>query len=45
VEVLYESLCPDSIYFITRELGSVYADLKDFIDLKLVPFGKASVDR
>ncbi|XP_011505223.1 PREDICTED: gamma-interferon-inducible lysosomal thiol reductase-like [Ceratosolen solmsi marchali] len=42
VEVYYESLCPDSIYFITRELAPAYPHLKDFLHLKLVPFGKAS---
>lgn len=42
VDVYYESLCADSISFITRELGPLYKDFKDFINVTLVPFGKAS---
>ncbi|XP_058796077.1 GILT-like protein 1 [Phymastichus coffea] len=42
VDIYYESLCPDSIYFITKELAPVYDELKSFMRVNLVPFGKAS---
>ncbi|XP_013112424.2 GILT-like protein 1 [Stomoxys calcitrans] len=41
VLVLYESLCPDSVRFMQRQLGPNYNDLKDYIDISLVPFGKS----
>ncbi|KAM7361948.1 GILT-like protein 1 [Cochliomyia hominivorax] len=41
VLVLYESLCPDSIRFMGRQLGPSYEELKDYIDISLVPFGKS----
>ncbi|KAI8129134.1 hypothetical protein FF38_04634 [Lucilia cuprina] len=41
VLVLYESLCPDSVRFIGRQLGPNYDALKDYIDISLVPFGKS----
>lgn len=43
VDVYYESLCPDSIYFITKELGPIYDQLKSVLKINLYPFGKASV--
>ncbi|XP_001602519.1 GILT-like protein 1 [Nasonia vitripennis] len=42
VDVYYESLCPDSVYFITKELAPAYNDLKSIINVNFVPFGKAS---
>ncbi|EFA01735.1 GILT-like protein F37H8.5 [Tribolium castaneum] len=45
VEVLYESLCPDSLNFITQQLHPVFKELAPYVDLKLTPFGKsASLD-
>lgn len=41
--VYYESLCPDSRRFITTKLTPLHPDIKDFVDLKLKPFGKANV--
>lgn len=41
--VLYESLCPDSVRFMQQQLGPNYHDLQDYIDVTLVPFGKAHV--
>ncbi|KAL9872981.1 GILT-like protein 1 [Glossina fuscipes] len=40
--ILYESLCPDSKQFMQNQLGPNYESLKDFIDIKLVPFGKSN---
>uniref|UniRef100_A0A1A9X1Z9 Gamma-interferon inducible lysosomal thiol reductase n=1 Tax=Glossina brevipalpis TaxID=37001 RepID=A0A1A9X1Z9_9MUSC len=42
VLILYESLCPDSKQFMQNQLGPNYENLKDFIDIKLVPFGKSN---
>lgn len=40
----YESLCPDSARFITEQLHPVKSSpLGRFLDVKLIPFGKASV--
>ncbi|XP_069693933.1 GILT-like protein 1 [Periplaneta americana] len=44
VTLYYETLCPDSQRFVSRQLYPVWKDLKDFISLKFVPFGKASGD-
>lgn len=41
VLVLYESLCPDSVRFMARQLGPHYESLKDYMDISLVPFGKS----
>jgi len=42
VYVYYESLCPDSQAFITKQLYPAMQILKDHIDLHLVPFGKST---
>ncbi|XP_066262543.1 gamma-interferon-inducible lysosomal thiol reductase-like [Euwallacea similis] len=42
VQVYYETLCPDSIAFITKQLYPTYAALKEWIDLELIPWGYAS---
>ncbi|KAG8198797.1 hypothetical protein JTE90_007101 [Oedothorax gibbosus] len=42
LDVYYETNCPDSMRFITRQLYPVYLEMKDAIDIQLVPFGKAS---
>ncbi|CAH0388376.1 unnamed protein product [Bemisia tabaci] len=41
VTVYYESLCPDSRYFVRSILGQQYSKIADKIDLTFVPFGKA----
>lgn len=38
--ILYEALCPDSRALIA-ELGKVYPDFKEHLQLKLIPFGRA----
>lgn len=43
LSVYYESLCPDSRRFFINQLGPVYAELSDYIDLDLVPFGHARI--
>lgn len=42
IYVYYESLCPDSQAFVTKQLYPTMKNLKDFVDLKLIPFGKSS---
>lgn len=41
VTVYYESFCPDSRAFITKQLTPAYNDIKELIELKFVPFGKS----
>lgn len=45
VHVLYESLCSDSVMFITRELYPNFKELDKYIELTLVPYGKAQVSK
>ncbi|KAL7291370.1 hypothetical protein TKK_0014964 [Trichogramma kaykai] len=42
LDVYYESQCPDSVAFITQQLGPNYNEFKDHIIVNLTPFGKAS---
>lgn len=44
IAVYYESLCPDSISFISDQLIPNYESFKNHIDLLLVPFGKSEVN-
>jgi len=41
VTVYYEALCSDSRNFILKQLVPAYDELHDFIELDLVPYGKA----
>nr|CAD7602344.1 unnamed protein product [Timema genevievae] len=41
VTVYYESLCPDSVAFITRQLYPTWRLIGDYIYVKFVPFGKS----
>lgn len=42
VNVYYESLCPDSAKFINEQLYPALQQFRGNVDLKLIPFGKAS---
>ncbi|MCL4143308.1 UNVERIFIED_CONTAM: hypothetical protein GTU68_005540 [Idotea baltica] len=42
VTTFYESLCPDSIRFFTRQLEPTYNDLSDIMTVELHAYGKAS---
>lgn len=41
VEVYYESMCPDSKYFIRHQLVPVVEKIPEIVDFKLIPYGKA----
>ncbi|XP_074038841.1 GILT-like protein 1 isoform X2 [Leptinotarsa decemlineata] len=41
VAVYYEALCGDSVDFITHQLYPHFSELSDYIDLELIPYGKA----
>ncbi|KAJ8956510.1 hypothetical protein NQ318_019228 [Aromia moschata] len=43
VSLYYESLCPDCIRFVTKQLFPTYKDIGNDIKLDLIPFGKAKV--
>lgn len=43
VSVYYESLCPYSINFIKSKLYPNYQQLRDYIQIEWVPFGKTNV--
>jgi hypothetical protein len=43
LDVYYESLCPDSRNFLVNQLNPNWPTLSTFTDLRLIPFGKATV--
>lgn len=43
VSVYYETLCPDSIAFITKQLWPTYQKMKDIMIVDLVVYGNANV--
>ena len=42
LSVYFESLCPDSRLFITRQLTPTYAVLNKIFDIDLVPYGNSN---
>ncbi|XP_075229155.1 GILT-like protein 1 [Lycorma delicatula] len=42
VTVYYEALCPDSIKFFVNQLYPGVVNMTDYVDLTLVPFGRAT---
>ncbi|KRY92486.1 GILT-like protein C02D5.2 [Trichinella pseudospiralis] len=42
LRVFYESQCPDSTSFLRTQLEPLWPDLLNFVNVSLVPFGKAS---
>jgi interferon gamma-inducible protein 30/cytochrome c oxidase assembly factor 7 len=43
VSVYYETLCPDSIRFITTQLYPAYKELPEYLELDFVPYGFADI--
>ncbi|KAJ8951006.1 hypothetical protein NQ318_006390 [Aromia moschata] len=41
IDVLFESLCPDSRHFIKNQLYPNWKDIAPYVNLNLVPFGKS----
>ncbi|CAH1173545.1 unnamed protein product [Phaedon cochleariae] len=44
VSVFYESLCPDSVDFLSNQFYPAYISIKEKIQVELVPFGKATAN-
>ncbi|KAB0799146.1 hypothetical protein PPYR_07026 [Photinus pyralis] len=42
VQVLYESLCPDSINFVMQQLYPIWNEVAPYVNIEFVPFGKSS---
>ncbi|EDW02789.1 GH10843 [Drosophila grimshawi] len=40
--VFYEALCPDSKYFITKQLLPAYKNAAPIMEVQLVPYGKCA---
>jgi hypothetical protein len=43
IDIYYESKCPDSARFINEQLDKALPLFADYVDFRLVPFGKANV--
>jgi len=43
LDVYYESLCPDSRNFLVNQLEPNWKNMNSYTDLRLIPFGKATV--
>lgn len=45
IGVYLSSMCKDSQNFVTNDLFPAYQDLKDFVDIEFIPWGKAKLDQ
>lgn len=45
VDIYYESLCPDSVRFISQQLQPLYNNFKKHLDITFIPFGKSNVSK
>lgn len=43
MEIHYESLCPDSVRFISLQLAPQYETFKKHLEITFIPFGKSNV--
>lgn len=43
VDVYFEALCPDSHNFIINQLYPSWEDIKDYVHIRFIPFGKSTV--
>lgn len=43
VDVYFEALCPDSHNFIITQLYPNWEDIKDYVHIRFIPFGKSTV--
>lgn len=43
ISVYYEALCSDSRFFILKQLVPAYEAIPDYVDVDLIPYGKAEV--
>ncbi|XP_061398033.1 GILT-like protein 1 [Musca vetustissima] len=41
VSIIYEALCSDSIKFFAQQMAPHYDDLKDYIDVTMIPFSRS----
>ncbi|XP_066252925.1 GILT-like protein 1 [Euwallacea similis] len=42
ISIYFESLCPDSHNFIVNQLYPSWDDIRDYVDVRFVPFGKST---
>lgn len=45
IDIYYESKCPDSARFINQQLDKALPLFSDYVNFRLVPFGKANVKK
>ncbi|KFM58934.1 Gamma-interferon-inducible lysosomal thiol reductase, partial [Stegodyphus mimosarum] len=41
LDIYYETDCPDSMRFVTRQLYPLYREMESILDIRLIPYGKA----
>ncbi|VDO10171.1 unnamed protein product [Haemonchus placei] len=45
ITLIYEALCPYCQKFISNQLGSIYQQFKDHLELELIPWGNSRILR